>query len=110
MIYRDILNDIHPWLQRDKIVLLKGARQVGKTTILKYLMSDLKASGTQVRYMTSISPIPHSGIRVFSFCAWPICLEENPVLSSSTSFKRLRNPGSSSRPSMTRPGIAIDLS
>ena len=53
MIYRDILDDIHPWLQRDKIVLLKGARQVGKTTILKYLMSDLEASGIQVRYIAA---------------------------------------------------------
>ncbi len=53
MIYRDILDEIKPWLRRDKIIILKGARQVGKTTILKYLQNELETSGRQVRYVAA---------------------------------------------------------
>ncbi|PIE85183.1 hypothetical protein CSA08_03510 [Candidatus Gracilibacteria bacterium] len=37
MIKREILNDIKKWLSKDKIIILKGARQVGKTTLMKEL-------------------------------------------------------------------------
>ncbi|MFZ2635239.1 MAG: ATP-binding protein [Rectinemataceae bacterium] len=53
MIYRDILDAIRPWLQTDKIIIIKGARQVGKTTILTYLKNELEASGRQVRYIAA---------------------------------------------------------
>lgn len=53
MIYRDILDDILPWLQMDKVLILKGARQVGKTTIMKYLKSELEASGRKVKYIAA---------------------------------------------------------
>ncbi len=37
LIKRDILDEIIPWLGKEKILIIKGARQVGKTTILKQL-------------------------------------------------------------------------
>ena len=53
MIFRDIIDEIKPWLARDKIIIMKGARQVGKTTILHYLKNDLEATGRQVRYIAA---------------------------------------------------------
>jgi Archaeal ATPase. len=35
MIERNILKEINRWLHEEKIILLKGARQVGKTTLIK---------------------------------------------------------------------------
>ncbi len=37
MIKREILNDIKKWLSKDKIIILKWARQVWKTTLMKEL-------------------------------------------------------------------------
>lgn len=37
MIKREILNQIREWLGKDKIIILKWARQVGKTTLMKQL-------------------------------------------------------------------------
>lgn len=39
---RDILNDMRKWLDKEKILILKGSRQVGKTTLLKFLEKELK--------------------------------------------------------------------
>jgi uncharacterized protein len=36
-IERDIINEIHRWMWKEKILIITGSRQVGKTTILKYL-------------------------------------------------------------------------
>ena len=41
-ISRDLLTDIRQWLDREKILILKGSRQVGKTTLLKFLEQELK--------------------------------------------------------------------
>ena len=49
-IYRNILNDIEKWLGKPKILILKGARQVGKTTILKYLAHKLETENKTVKY------------------------------------------------------------
>ena len=40
-IFRDLLTDIRQWLDREKILILKGSRQVGKTTLLKFLEQEL---------------------------------------------------------------------
>ena len=41
-ISRDLLTDIRQWLDREKILILRGSRQVGKTTLLKFLEQELK--------------------------------------------------------------------
>jgi len=53
MIYRDIIDVIRPWLAQDKIIIIKGARQVGKTTILGFLKKELEAAGREVRYLAA---------------------------------------------------------
>ncbi len=42
LIKRDILDKIIPWLRKEKILIIKGARQVGKTTILKQLQEYIE--------------------------------------------------------------------
>ncbi len=52
MIKREIIEKIRPWLKKEKILILNGARQVGKTTILKMLKKELeKDSQFQVVYL-----------------------------------------------------------
>jgi len=42
IIYRQLIDSIRPWLGKEKIILLTGPRQVGKTTILRILEEELK--------------------------------------------------------------------
>ena len=42
MIKRDILAKIMPWVGKEKILVLKGSRQVGKTTLLRQIESEIK--------------------------------------------------------------------
>jgi len=53
MIYRDIIDRIRPWLSQDTILMLKGARQVGKTTILHYLQKEIEGQGSMARYIAA---------------------------------------------------------
>lgn len=53
MIHRDIEDSLEPWLSRDKIIILRGARQVGKTTILKSIQRRLEQRGERVRYIAA---------------------------------------------------------
>lgn len=47
MIQRDILPHILHWVGKEKILILKGARQVGKTTLLRQIMEVIRTnSGT----------------------------------------------------------------
>lgn len=48
---RDAVEKITPWLETGEILVLHGARQVGKTSILYYLKDQLTASGKQVYYI-----------------------------------------------------------
>jgi uncharacterized protein len=41
LIKRHILEQVSPWLGKEKILILKGARQVGKTTILQEIKNKL---------------------------------------------------------------------
>lgn len=41
MIKRDILAKIMPWVGKEKILVLKGSRQVGKTTLLRQIESEI---------------------------------------------------------------------
>ncbi|MDA3839878.1 MAG: ATP-binding protein [Patescibacteria group bacterium] len=51
MINREILEKISPWLDKEKILIIKGARQVGKTYLLKEIKKDLEADGKKVAYL-----------------------------------------------------------
>ena len=42
MIRREILSEITKWIESDQFIILKGARRVGKTTILKTLQENLE--------------------------------------------------------------------
>ena len=52
-IARDIVPEIEKWLGKEKIIILKGARQVGKTTILRYLHDKLESSGNRCKYFSA---------------------------------------------------------
>lgn len=58
MIKRDILPSITHWLKKEKILILKGARQVGKTTLLRQIMSELEKenSDSKVVYLQADNP------------------------------------------------------
>ena len=49
-IKRTIIKEITEWLDNNKILILKGARQVGKTTILEYIQSSLIKQGKKTKY------------------------------------------------------------
>jgi predicted AAA+ superfamily ATPase len=52
MLYtRDAVEQITPWLETGEIVVLHGARQVGKTSILYYLKEQLTDAGKPVYYI-----------------------------------------------------------
>jgi len=53
-IKRTILKDINEWLGNEKILILKGARQVGRTTILKFLQDTLTSQGKATKYNSVI--------------------------------------------------------
>ncbi len=42
MIKRDILDKIMPWVGKDKIIIIKGSRQVGKTVLLRQIEQKIK--------------------------------------------------------------------
>jgi len=51
MIQREILQKIKPWIGKEKVLIIKGARQVGKTYLLKEIKKDLEKSGKKVAYL-----------------------------------------------------------
>ena len=51
-IARDIVDDIEKWLGKEKIIILQGARQVGKTTILRHLRDKLERRGCISKYFS----------------------------------------------------------
>ncbi|MEW5817140.1 MAG: ATP-binding protein [Spirochaetota bacterium] len=50
IIERDILTAIRPWLGKKKILIIKGARQTGKTTLIKKLQLELTEKGFITSY------------------------------------------------------------
>lgn len=59
MIKRDIFAKIVYWLKKDKVLVLKGARQVGKTTLLKEIEKYATATfpDTSVAYLDASNPL-----------------------------------------------------
>lgn len=53
IIHRDIEDRILPWLNQNKIIILKGARQVGKTTLLRNIQKRLEGEGKIVHYIAA---------------------------------------------------------
>lgn len=47
LLKRDIVDEISPYLDNDNIIVLHGARQVGKSHILFYLEKELKKAGRE---------------------------------------------------------------
>ncbi|NOY07586.1 MAG: AAA family ATPase, partial [Spirochaetes bacterium] len=52
MIEREILNEVKNWLHEDRIIIIKGARQTGKTTLLLYLKLQLEQSAEKTAYFS----------------------------------------------------------
>ncbi|MEW6007143.1 MAG: ATP-binding protein [bacterium] len=44
---REIIESIHRWMEDDRLILLVGSRQVGKTSVLYLLIQDLLAKGIE---------------------------------------------------------------
>jgi predicted AAA+ superfamily ATPase len=44
-LYRDIIARIKPWIERDEIIVILGAREVGKTSLLLYLKDEIEKKG-----------------------------------------------------------------
>ncbi len=53
MIKRSILKDIKYWVWKDKVIVLKGQRQVGKTTLLKQIKSELDDNWNNTLYYSA---------------------------------------------------------
>lgn len=51
MIQRELMQKIKYWLGKEKILIIKGARQVGKTYLLKEIKKDLENTGHRVAYL-----------------------------------------------------------
>ncbi len=51
MIIREAENRINESLKKREVTIIAGARQVGKTTLLKYIISKLKKRGEKVLYL-----------------------------------------------------------
>lgn len=52
MIQRNLYPQVKHWLNRDKILIIKGPRQVGKTTLLQIIKKDLEAEKKQTIYFS----------------------------------------------------------
>lgn len=48
---RDVADEIETFLRTDEIIVIHGARQVGKTSIMMYLQSRLDSQGEQTHYI-----------------------------------------------------------
>jgi len=49
-VQRDALSEIREWLGSEKIIILKGSRQVGKTTLLKRIQEEMKQENPTIFY------------------------------------------------------------
>lgn len=50
---RALFSKLIKWLDSNKIIIIKGARQVGKTTLLLYLKDHLAASNKSTVYISA---------------------------------------------------------
>ncbi len=52
IIQRELEENIIHWLDKNKILIIKGCRQVGKTTLLKIIEEKLKKEGKNTFYLS----------------------------------------------------------
>lgn len=53
MIQRSVVQEILPWLGTNKVIILKGARRVGKTAVLQELEKFLKDRGDKTMFISA---------------------------------------------------------
>ena len=51
IIYRNLTDDVRNWLVKGDIIAIYGARQVGKTFLMKYLVKELLGRGEKVLFV-----------------------------------------------------------
>jgi len=51
ILYREIVKKLNNWLDRDEIIVVLGARQVGKSSLLRYLQGNLDKEGKQTFFL-----------------------------------------------------------
>jgi len=76
LITRSIVPKIKQYIGINKIIILKGTRQVGKTTILKYLKDDLSKNNKETFYISADEDFDNS---IFKTPQHFIALLENEV-------------------------------
>jgi predicted AAA+ superfamily ATPase len=47
MVKRDIFEEVVAWLEEERVIVIKGARQTGKTTLLLQLKQYLEENGSR---------------------------------------------------------------
>lgn len=50
-LYRDIVKKLEKWIERDEIIVILGARQVGKTSLLRLIQAHLESSGKKTYFI-----------------------------------------------------------
>ena len=55
-IHREIETELMPFLHKKEVIAIIGARQTGKTTLLKYLLTLFEEKNKSVKYITFESP------------------------------------------------------
>lgn len=53
MVEREIFKEVVSWLNTDKVIVIKGARQVGKTTLLLWLKEFMESRDRKVVYIAA---------------------------------------------------------
>jgi predicted AAA+ superfamily ATPase len=78
---RTILDAIHQFIESDDVIVLHGARQVGKTCILRYLQDELKGRG-ETTYFIDLEDSRYARILDAGVDAFLKHLDEEGVTSS----------------------------
>ena len=63
MITRTLQADILHWLDKEKILIIKGSRQVGKTTLMRHIQQILKDQGKETLYFAVDQELSNSIFR-----------------------------------------------
>ncbi|MDQ5976286.1 MAG: hypothetical protein QG664_199 [Patescibacteria group bacterium] len=77
MIKREILEKILHWVGKEKILILKGARQVGKTTLLKQIIATLKEQNVEASTVYLRADDPKDSVYLQSTAVFEEYLKRN---------------------------------
>lgn len=98
-IQRELLTDILHWIDRNKILIIKGSRQVGKTTLLREIEKKLAQDGKQTFYFSVDqelgNPMMENSKRFFRFVndQFPNAAPFNKLYLFLDEFQYLPQPG-----------------